>query len=217
MIKSQLAFKPVLMLLWALFAQPAHATLALDLNSGGVPTTCGSGPCAFSTTFGWGFTLSQTIVVDGLGVWDEGSDGIGVSSQTGLWTSAGNLLADVSVSDSSTPTLSASSNGRWLFENIAPLTLTPGSYLVGSLFYAAFPPAQINAPFLTIPELTGITGRAGSSNAGFMAPLASFSTPIFGPTLRLASAPEPDSLALFAIGAVGLYFRRRYADPRASS
>jgi hypothetical protein len=198
----------------------AQASLVLDVNPGGAQAPCGSCGNVTGTTFGWGFDVTSSLTVDGIGVWDTGSNGIGTPVQAGLWTSTGTLLASVSISDSSTPVASASSSGQWLFEDIAQLTLNPGSYLIGSIFYNSTPTANIGS-FTTIPEITNIVGRIGTSpNGGFQAPTNSFGIPIFGPTLRQAtsqSVPEPASLiGVLGLGAVGVTsLRKRKATVQA--
>lgn len=212
-------------LLGAWTASKAQATLMLDLHTGGAQVPCGS--CgANGTTFGWRFTVLAPITVDGIGVWDAGANGIGSASIAGIWTADGTLLASATVSDGSTPVASASSDGDWLFESITPLTLTPGIYEVGAMFLAITPFAQVNVPFVMIPEITGVTGVQGTLNAGFTAPLTPFHLPIFGPTLLLqdrgapvqaqaAPVPEPSTWLLCGTGlalVLGCWRRRQTAS-----
>ena len=199
----------------ALATQPARASLVLDLTGGGTAMACGT--CgAGGETFGWSFTVINAITIDGLGVWDARSDGIGPSTQAGVWTSAGTLLASATVSNASTVVASASNQGSWLMETIASVTLLPGNYLLGAVFYTNESLAQIGSSFTNISDITVGGGvRQGASNTGFAAPLNTFNSDIFGPTMRLAAAngvPEPAGLALVGIGLFGLAaFRRRSA------
>lgn len=107
---------------------------------------------------------------------------------------------------------SASPSGRWLFNDIAALTLAPGSYRIGSVFFDSLPPANIG-PFTTIPEVSAAGAFRSGTESGLVFPTSSFGAYIIGANLRTADAtvPEPATLALFAIGAAGFGFRRRAA------
>jgi hypothetical protein len=188
-------------------APKAKADLALDLNTGGGASPCGS--CgADGTTFGWSFSVNDPITVDAIGLWDAGSAPLGTSLQAGIFDSMGNLLASVTISDSSTPVASASTDGQWLFENISPITLTLGDYEIGSLFFDTAPLAQIGAPFVNIPAISVLGGVQGPADGGFQAPESLFSNLVFGPTFETvpATVPEPNFGILLAMGlaAIGL-------------
>lgn len=196
---------------------PATAGLVLDLNTGGSPTICGSGACgANGTVYGWSFSLSGPVTINGLGLWDAGADGYGGKSyQTGLWRADGTLLASVTIGDASTAVASASADGRWQFEDIADLVLGTGRYVIGSLFFDGDPLAQIGAPFTTIAEVSNVAGANGATNGGFQFANGQFRVPVFGPTMRFAdqtSVPEPDGVALLAVAlAAAALVRRRVA------
>ncbi|MBX3641856.1 MAG: PEP-CTERM sorting domain-containing protein [Rubrivivax sp.] len=194
------------------FGSLAQASLVLDLTShNNASCVCGD---TNGTTGGWAFTVNSAIRIDGLGVWDAGSDGLGTTPpvKAALWTSAGTLLASVTVTDSSTVVASADPSGRWLFETIPTLTLDRGNYVIGALLYNGLSSYVIGraAP---IAQISGISGRYGRVDDGLMPP-GFPGAAMYGPTMRLAPAatvPEPGSLLLVAAAGLALLATRRRA------
>jgi len=91
------------------------------------------------SNYGWSFSLATPIIIDGLGFWDAGSDGLVESHPVGLWRTSGPigvpvLIASTTVSNASLPVSSMSATGRWLFSSVPPVTLDAGSYIVGALY-----------------------------------------------------------------------------------
>ena len=142
----------------------------MALTGGGTSAPCGD--CGtVGETFGWSFTVINAITVDGLGVWDPGSNGMGPSTPAGLWTRDGALLESATVANASTALASASNQGAWLMETIASVTLLPGRYLLGSVFYINESLAQIGSSFTNTPDISVGGGvRQGAGNTGFAAP-----------------------------------------------
>ena len=195
---------------------PARAQLVLDFTGGNANTFSGS------ATVGWEFTLTTTLVVTGLGFWDEGGNGLLNNHDIGLWNSndPSQLLASTTISNgNSVPVVSTSSDGRWLFTSIVPITLQPGTYVVGATIVAFDQDLQrFGTTASTISGLTFVQGRNISSSS-LAYPLASGTANdgIFGPNLQGTVVPEPSTVAQVGLGLTvlvvlrGLIGRRRGA------
>lgn len=207
---KHIRFLAPFLLLVGLAGQQVNAGLILDLNTGGSSQSCGSCGNTNGDTFGWSFTVLNPIAIDGLGVWDAGADGLGVASTpVGLWTSGGTLLASGTVTNTSTSVASTSTSGEWLFEDIAPLILGTGDYVIGSVFLSASPTAQTGAPFTNVADISVTGGVMGPFDGGLAFPGSTFDFPIFGPTIRQVSIPEPGSIALLGLGLAAFAISRR--------
>ena len=120
--------------IFVLTAAEAVSQLAIDFTTAFERT-----PLADSN-YGWAFSVTVPFTIDGLGLWDAGSNGLIENHEVGLWRTFGNvgapeLIASKDVSNNgSVPVASASASGRWLFRPISPLTLEPGSYVIGALY-----------------------------------------------------------------------------------
>ena len=158
------------------------------------------------SNYGWSFTVTSPIIIDGLGLWDTGSNGLLESHDVGLWLTStpipeGVLVASASVSNAAgVPVSSMSTSGRWLFSSVSAVTLNPGTYIVGAVYHAgpttqfdslesdAFTlvtapgvqygtPREIhNTPNLAMPTMIGLNEHQG----------------FFGPNFRVV-VPEPGS------------------------
>ncbi|WP_235965194.1 PEP-CTERM sorting domain-containing protein [Sediminihaliea albiluteola] len=189
-----------------------QAALILDVTGGGSEVACGTFCGSTGDAFGWAFTVSSSITVDGIGLWDGDADGIGPDVSAALWVDGGALLASATISSSSSLEASAAPGG-WRFEDFAQLVLAPGNYVIGSSFYANTPTAYLSGTFSTIAQITAIEGRSVPIGTGFARPDQTFNNFIFGPTLRLADSestvPAPATLVLFGLGLAGLGWTRR--------
>ena len=154
-------------------------------------------------TLGWSFTVNETVVVDGLGFFDDfTSGGVGLQNPhtVGLW--AGNqeasLLAEVVVDNDSNPVESVAAEGRWLFQDVEPRVLTPGEYVIGG----HTPPCSGGACdryrfFVTASSIPEITYGVALTRQGYGRP----SSPVdsndgyFGPNFRIRpfSTISPDT------------------------
>lgn len=181
-----------------LMACPIHASaqLALDFT--------GTSHNGFQNdlTLGWSFEVEETIIIDGLGYFDDFQiDGVGLLNdhRVAIWTDAQTpqLLAETLITNSSVPEWSAAQDGQWMFNSIAPITLSPGTYIIG----AHDPPCsggdcdryRMFVESMMIPEITLLQARTGQ---GWTAPRSSqdVTDGYFGPTFRVVNVVVPSSL-----------------------
>jgi len=169
----------------------------------------------FDAVGGWEFEVTSTITVDGLGYWDDDSDGLDQGHDVGLWTLAGTLLASTTVTNASTPEANGTGLGRWLFSDIPQLVLGPGNYVLGATNIANDTDSVIISGVVsTIPAVEYVNARdSGGSSSVLVFPGEVIGyTGVFGPNLRLAddsSVPAPATIPLLGLALVGLGWTRR--------
>lgn len=181
----------------------------LDITGGGFATV----PLA-DAVGGWQFTLSQAITISALGVWDEGSDGLSINHEVGLWTAGETLLRTATVDNTSIPIASAFPDGRWLFEEITPITLAPGSYVLGAVWGDPVIGADPFRFFTTFDTVSGVSFDGSRAKTLLTAPDLVFPDEgtlpggVFGPNMAVA-IPEPATLLLVAAPLLLLGLNRR--------
>jgi len=121
-------------------AIPLYLSIATSLSAGtlGVDALTGSAGLGGGVTEGYEFAVTNAdgIVVDGLGFWDDQSDGfiLGQTFSVGLWdANTGTLLRSSVITSSSALTPSAHPGGDWRINAVPPIFLPPGLYRMGGL------------------------------------------------------------------------------------
>jgi len=200
-----------LMVVAALVFLPAtsHAsTLGLDVTS----NTQIFAPGVFHN-IGWQLSVSSTITIDGLGLFDVDPAGLTETHQVGIWDNSGTLLASTTVTSGSTFVTSVSGAGDWLFNSITPLVLAPGTYVVSGFYATSADSVMANATIVTDPRISFLASRASTEGAFAEAGVYGLVEPgVFGANLRVQApvvTPEPTSMFLLGSGIVALAVRRR--------
>ena len=88
-------------------------------------------------TLGWSFEVTHPIRLNALGFFDHfeaDEDGLMFDHLVRVWTdtTTPELLTSSLITNDSTFVNSMASNGRWLFNEIAPVALLPGNYVIGA-------------------------------------------------------------------------------------
>jgi len=168
---------------------------AIDFNN----TTGGTSISGIDPfTLGWTFTLSTTVRVDDLAIYDSGGTPLAESYQVAIWDSSGAQVVSGTVGPGSTLI------GQFQVAAVTPTILGPGSYTIGAL-YPANDPDLVWTPGPSSPPLTGLSTAPGvtydssvfTESASLVEPTsATQGTPgYFGPNFLVL--PEPTSVALF--------------------
>ena len=149
-----------------------------------------------SASVGWSFSVgAQDQVVDALGIYDAGLDGLADAHAVGLWTSSGVLLAQATVPSGTAGTLV----GSYRYTAIAPLTLTAGqTYVVGTYFgpvldqcgsacgdVLLYSGSETYAPGITFVQARQTLSIAGGGSLAFPNVNAGVPEGVFGPNLLL--------------------------------
>ncbi|MEM7314860.1 MAG: hypothetical protein AAF497_17080 [Planctomycetota bacterium] len=129
--QNQIAFAAILLLL-AYRPTVSQAELALDF------TGLSENGFRADLSLGWSFTVTDPVVVHSLGLFDSyatSGEGLFHDHLVRLWTDDfedPQELASTVITNASTPVASSAEDGQWLFNEISPLVLTPGEYVIGA-------------------------------------------------------------------------------------
>ena len=120
---------------------------------------------------GYSFKVTGSLTFNALAVFDVVSanvgagtshinaDGLNASHQVGVWDADGNLLVSAIV-DPTDPTLASQNTyGKWVYQTIAPTTLTAGTYIVGAFFKGNSDPVMVQQT--AVNNVAGVTYDLG--------------------------------------------------------
>jgi hypothetical protein len=169
-------------------------------------------------TVGWTFHTNAQITVSGLGVFVPGTNGLVESHPVAIWGSGADPVAQTIVAAGDKETLIS----QFRYHMITPVTLAANQdYTIGALYLLGMNDANEDQ-FVYPSNVTGLAANASitvTSKYGVYAPGTDLTQPTtegnegpgyFGPNF-LIQTPEPTSLTLLGIGALGFagHFWRR--------
>lgn len=163
----------------------------------GVDFTSGVTNTGTNYTLGFSFTVSSPHVVNRLGYFDAGHDGLAESHAVGLWNqSTAALLASTTVTNAD-PWGPSLGDGYWFkWHDISPITLVPGvTYVVGGY-------SGSEAYLVATGTLTNGWARYGQSFYASTGGLSLPASPGYGSTYfgaNIGYVPEPS-----IIGGIGV-------------
>ncbi len=202
----------------SLFTLPAHATPAITL--GAINGFASQSPAMI----GFDFTVTGSVVVTALGVYEQNLDGFAESHQVGLWdATTDTLLASTTLAAGKSGTLI----GPFRYDPVASTTLRPGdTYVLAALFlgsggflvFDGFPQDCCGTTFTTDPRVV-IDNAAGRfvNTTSFMLPgqgfIAQFPVNFLIDQPLGQAVPEPADFLLLGTALVALGVTRRRARP----
>lgn len=204
-----------LLLCQALLAPRLAADLGItDPGAGIVQFNSGN-----TNTYGWVFTVGGAdLHVNGLGIWDEGGDGLASAHPVAIWDSLGSEVANTTVEQGTAAPLV----GEFRIEQLpSPVTLAAGqTYTIGALYqgdaiHDNYHSYLGGSPTYS-PDIQNPEGRFDNTTPDLVMPQGSLfpgAAAYGGPNFSYV-VPEPATWALFAAGAT-LLIGRKLAKRRA--
>ena len=171
-----------------------------------------------NATFGYRFSVTESVLVDGLGFFDDDLSNPGKLNQDHrirLWANdpTSEPLAETTITNASTPFASAAENGRWLFNDISAIRLEPGQYVIGADDPACASGECDRIRFGNIastdPRISFEVNLDGNSTGFPTSPNLNRNDGYFGPNLRIVSVPEPSAACSLVMAAIVTGARRR--------
>ena len=169
-------------------------------------------------TLGYTFEVGPGgISVDGIGIFDFGSDGLASAHEVALWDINQILVIAPEILNPGLPPsnsdMSVSGIGSYIYVDIGAILLGPGEYVLGVSYLPASGNKDVAVNMPDLPILLnagnvtyggGVFGAATGVNVMFPG-FSGGANNYFGPALRIsATIPEPLTLALLIIGMAGM-------------
>ena len=158
-------------------------------------------------TIGWEFSISQTLNITALGIFDENNDGLATSHQVGIWNLSGTLLVSTTVLSGTSSVLL----DRFRYES-ANYTLAAGTYVVGAYMPDGQDKGAAHSSYTTHALVT-YNRNLYLYSAGFVKPTqhwTNYDGGNFGANFQFntGSVPEVSTFLLLGLGVSVLFFRR---------
>ncbi len=198
----------------------AATPLLADVFGVNFTSTAGEALANGPFTFGWSFTVTGTIDVTDLSVFDSGGEALAESHDVGIWDSMGNLLDSATVGSGTSATLETDALGQAWRDVSAPVVLGPGTYTIGAVWLDGSDPnifpGELSSitmgPGITFGENEYIAGGTLTDPTNTSGDMGSY----FGPNFEYTATPEPSSVVLLGSVAFAVGLRLRKALRKAN-
>jgi hypothetical protein len=165
-------------------------------------------------TYGFHFTPVVDVVVDSLGFYDFGLDGLAAGHRVGIWTSGGSLLASTTVTTANSTLLGpVVNNGQFRFTQIAGLHLDAGTdYVFGAAIEGASDVWYAGGTNISFsPSLVTVSSTGVFTPGNFVFPNQTIGNRYAAGSFTASAVPAPSGVILACLGVAGTFgLRRRF-------